>query len=167
MITVVRILIMNVWLKSSKKTNFTSCPSKCMHPALRLIGGTNLSDIPACKSEEENHCFWKNIYFNLYSRTKYDTCPRQCTIQEYSGRIDYLKEKKEPSCEEGKNSTLTFSVRFASPYMMTFSEEYLIYNVLGMVGSVGGTLGLFLGFSFYDTIVKLTTLIRKNILTIK
>ena len=27
-------------------------------------------------------------------------------------------------------------------------EEYLIYDIIGMVGSVGGTLGLFTGFSF-------------------
>ena len=28
--------------------------------------------------------------------------------------------------------------------------EYFIYDTLSMVGTVGGTLGLFVGFSFYD-----------------
>ena len=30
--------------------------------------------------------------------------------------------------------------------------EYFIYDTLSMVGTVGGTLGLFVGFSFYDFI---------------
>jgi len=35
---------------------------------------------------------------------------------------------------------------------MNVYEEYLIYDVKGMVGSIGGTLGLFIGFSFYNVI---------------
>ena len=30
--------------------------------------------------------------------------------------------------------------------------EYFIYDTLSMVGTIGGTLGLFVGFSFYDFI---------------
>ena len=29
-------------------------------------------------------------------------------------------------------------------------EEYLVYNFSGIVGTVGGSLGLFIGFSFLD-----------------
>ena len=31
-------------------------------------------------------------------------------------------------------------------------EQYLIYDAISMIGSVGGTLGLFIGFSFRDVI---------------
>ena len=31
-------------------------------------------------------------------------------------------------------------------------EEYLIYGLEGLIGSTGGTLSLFIGFSFLDTI---------------
>ena len=30
--------------------------------------------------------------------------------------------------------------------------EYLIYDGLGMLGSIGGSLGLFLGFSLFDSL---------------
>ena len=33
---------------------------------------------------------------------------------------------------------------------VTYSEEYFIYDFKVIVGSIGGTMGLFLGFSFYD-----------------
>ena len=32
------------------------------------------------------------------------------------------------------------------------NQEYLIYDWIGLIGSVGGSLGLFLGFSFLDLI---------------
>ena len=34
-------------------------------------------------------------------------------------------------------------------------KEYLIYDVIGMVGLVGGTLGLFIGFSFSNVLTFL------------
>ena len=33
------------------------------------------------------------------------------------------------------------------------NKEYLIYDTLSLIGTVGGTLGLFIGFSFYDFFV--------------
>ena len=33
--------------------------------------------------------------------------------------------------------------------------EYLIFDTLSLVGEVGGTLGLFVGFSFYDFIAMI------------
>ena len=36
--------------------------------------------------------------------------------------------------------------------------EYFIYDTLSMVGTVGGTLGLFVGFSFYDFICMIIDL---------
>ena len=37
--------------------------------------------------------------------------------------------------------------------------EYFIYDTLSMVGTVGGTLGLFFGFSFYDFICMMIDLL--------
>ena len=39
-------------------------------------------------------------------------------------------------------------------------EEYLLYDETGVIGSVGGTLGLFIGFSFRDIIAYLIKKIR-------
>ena len=33
-------------------------------------------------------------------------------------------------------------------------EEYLMYDIIGLVATIGGTLGLFIGFSFYDKIIQ-------------
>ena len=39
--------------------------------------------------------------------------------------------------------------------VVTMYEEYQVYDFNGFVGSVGGSLGLFIGFSFLDMILYL------------
>ena len=34
-------------------------------------------------------------------------------------------------------------------------EEYMVYDFNGILGSVGGSLGLFIGFSFLDVMIHL------------
>ena len=45
--------------------------------------------------------------------------------------------------------------------MVTLYEEYLIIDSYGMVGVVGGTLGLFVGFSFFDAVTYVMTFFQK------
>ena len=54
------------------------------------------------------------------------------------------------------------ALRYAPPYKVTVTEEYLIYDIIGFVASVGGTLGIFIGFSFYDMIIRLINLIKRS-----
>ena len=35
------------------------------------------------------------------------------------------------------------------------NEEYKVYDFTGILGSVGGSLGLFIGFSFLDMILRI------------
>ena len=41
---------------------------------------------------------------------------------------------------------------FGSPEYTKVFEEYLIMNEMGLIGNVGGTLGMFIGFSFTGVI---------------
>ena len=53
------------------------------------------------------------------------------------------------------------AIRYKPPAMVTLHEEYLIIDFYGMVGVVGGTLGLFVGFSFFDVITRLMKFYQK------
>ena len=44
---------------------------------------------------------------------------------------------------------------------MKVHEEYLIYDEVGMIGSVGGTFGMFIGFSFANIVSQILNLIEK------
>ena len=43
-------------------------------------------------------------------------------------------------------------------------KEYLIYDENGLIGSVGGTLGLFIGFSFNYIIQELFLFLEKHLI---
>ena len=45
-------------------------------------------------------------------------------------------------------------------------EEYLIYEITSVIGSIGGTLGLFIGFSFFDMSTKLINIFQNNFLNV-
>ena len=49
----------------------------------------------------------------------------------------------------------------------TVYEEYLIYDAISMIGSVGGTLGMCIGFSFTGMISSLMNILRHVLMTIK
>ena len=49
------------------------------------------------------------------------------------------------------NNSVVLQYRFAKEEM-DIKQEYLIYDTITMIGSVGGTLGLFIGFSIFTCI---------------
>ena len=50
----------------------------------------------------------------------------------------------------GYDARLTsFAIAFDSPHV-SVKEEYLIYDMVAMVSAIGGTMGLFVGFSFSE-----------------
>ena len=51
----------------------------------------------------------------------------------------------------GGSRTLSFAYNFESPQKIRIFKEYLIYDGFAMIGAIGGTLGLFIGFSFSDS----------------
>ena len=87
-----------------------------------------------------------------------DSCPPYCSSLEYTGHptLKLKSQSKEISTENGTDSVngeYIWSYKMASKVQV--NEEYVVYDVIGMVGTVGGTLGLFIGFSFRDIVVIL------------
>ena len=75
-------------------------------------------------------------------------CPKPCSAIEYKGEtIKYEGWNLNP----GK---LGFYMYFASNEMKV-QEEYLVYNEVDLVGIVGGNLGLFVGFSFFEKVKQI------------
>ena len=73
-------------------------------------------------------------------------CQRPCTIVEYQGTI-----KKYLGWGNFNEGSTMISILFPTKEVR-LQEEYLIYGIADLIGIVGGNLGLFIGFSFYDVI---------------
>ena len=136
-------------VKQVKMANFTRCPKKCLPASLSDIGFYH-SGIPVCQSEKERKCAFHVTWYDVFSPS---ICPKPCTVLEYSGKIDYWQEKP---IRRKKNFNL--KIKYGAPEVVTVHEEYLITDFTGVVGSIGGTLGLFIGFSFFNIISYLIDL---------
>ena len=72
-----------------------------------------------------------------------------CTRLDYAWleREDYPIWNKQGLQE---NHTVTYLLLRGSPKRVSVDEEYLIYDFVAMISAIGGTLGLCIGFSFFD-----------------
>ena len=84
-----------------------------------------------------------------------DQCKDPCHLEEYFGRsqewIDY-----------NKPGTLSLQIYFVSNEVKV-QEQYFIYSTVDLIGIVGGNLGLFIGFSFFDKIKQMISFITNRL----
>ena len=96
----------------------------------------------------------KSVFANI---TETNVCLKPCSILQYSGIVKY-KERLDVA------HSVQFKYRFANPQSVKVHEEYLIYDMIGLIGSVGGTLGMFIGFSFTGVVTCFFNFLKKLIL---
>ena len=124
-------------------TNTENCSKKCT--------GYSLPSLPNCKTNEKIKCS-NDLYNRLFLNIRYQTnngtqCPRPCTMFEYLGEETWTTK-----LSNYFNGTHGLAYQFDPPESVTVNEEYLIYDEVSMIGSVGGTLGMCIGFSFTNVI---------------
>ena len=84
-------------------------------------------------------------------------CPALCENIEYDLRVPKMGENAMSTLS--KNQTLFF-VRYASQKVKV-EEEYTLMGTNAIISATGGSLGLFLGFSCYGTIMSVFGVIKK------
>ena len=99
------------------------------------FGSKPEDNLTICQSMEDNTCMFGASLDEVANATKY--CPIKCTYRQFDALVDSIITD---------NSVIM--INFASTQITTY-EEYLIYDLAGMVGSVGGNFGLFVGWSFH------------------
>ena len=169
------------YLKSESSCNYQSL-YECFESKITLADLHNCSD----KSKYENICFPTTLPNAIYPICKEVTqdleyeeykkctmehlwskivvndpgaCPRPCTTLQYSGKVFYENLK------HFRNGTAAFlEYKFAEPAYVKVYQEYLIFDAIGMIGSVGGTLGMFIGFSFSNVLTILICYLQKFVM---
>ena len=71
--------------------------------------------------------------------------------------------KKSEGTYPYKLGSMQISVQFKILPEIVHYKEYLIYDDIGMLGSIGGSLGLFLGFSLIDTLCMIMDFILRKV----
>ena len=57
---------------------------------------------------------------------------------------------------------IQISIYFSVTSEQIFYKEYLVYDAIGMIGSIGGSLGLCVGFSIFVTLCMFVDFVWKK-----
>ena len=63
-------------------------------------------------------------------------------------------------------SVFVFNYQFALPESVTLFEETLVFELIQLIGNLGGTFSLFTGFSFAGFVAWILMVIQKKIIAI-
>ena len=131
--------------------NFKDCFSRlvsqfnCTNLCYPLIFN-DILNLPACEGYQDLRCMADNFFNTRKQRT---TCLKPKKTLIYQADSFYNAEY-----ENKKTSSFVLSFRFLSP-MVEIIEEIPEIGFPSLVGSVGGSLGLFIGFSCYTFLSKI------------
>ena len=130
-------------------------PSKCIPKVLKSI--TDISKINKtftfCNKTSRKDALETN-WIDLTNLT--NICQKSCKTIQFKGdkntyeSLDYLKG--------------ILLVTYFSTNEINVQEEYLLYDIVDVVGIVGGNLGLFIGFSFSGFITKIFSMVNDHVL---
>ena len=151
-------------LRNVPKMNFNniSCTFKSLCTPFSLPFKDR--NIPICQTERDRRCL-ENVLLHL-RKDQGTHCGRLCRTREYITEV----EKTIPTwsiCQENKSLNfpeIIFEYRFKEPsnsrgrFMRPSKivhEEYFVMSWMSLVGNLGGTLGMFIGFSFIGVSEKM------------
>ena len=137
--------------KCSQET-FYDCVSRLL--ALKLgestCGAISLPSMSNCETNEtinDSLLAISEILNEAESLSGYKNgiCPKLCTTVDYYGELSISRGISFLPHEN--SATFVLAYRFKQ-HSVTVFKEYVIYDAISMIGSVGGTLGMCIGFSF-------------------
>ena len=91
---------------------------------------------------------------------KIDRCLYQKNFKQYTAGVE--KTELESVIEDTEDMNVQFSIMF-TPKDADIFEEILIVDEISLIGSLGGSLGLFIGFSFFGYITTFLDVILDKI----
>ena len=106
-----------------------------------------------CKTFEQTfstYKIWKGILDSLYHHGR---CPKTCSEETFT--------QTEISAPNSENHTTIVMYYKGNSYDL--QKEQLLYDLNSIVAAVGGSLGLFLGFSFLDFAFRVIEFVAKKL----
>ena len=112
-----------------------NCPATCFPMTL-----STEFDLPQCQTWDEYRCMREQVEKSLELAST--NCPKDCTLVQYSGRLVHQLD----------SDSARFQSFFNIYHKTKVHKEYLTTTFTDLIGSVGGTLGMFVGISFASLI---------------
>ena len=132
------------------------CPKNACLPSPKSLEKHVLGNyIPRCQTKWEYQCLYPSMSMAFFAFFWDGVSRKTCDTLEYSGEIRLHEEP----VEDVKKIRFQYNL----DRTMKVQEEYLIYDEVGLIGSVGGTFGMFIGFSFANIVSLILNQIQRFI----
>ena len=129
---------------------FNKCPKKCIPNAFSNLG-RNYST-PFCSNDTENEYCAMKIVRRINRQEIASDCKSSCSNLEYFGEFG-INRPISSNIDKIKNWNAFFKYKLVNQDLNSMVyEEYIIYDTVGMIGSVGGTFGNFLNYIFKNNL---------------
>ena len=119
------------------RADFSHCPRRCA--AVSIIS----EDMPICATEAEYKCGYQ-IVRKIHQDNSSSRCLPSCTKIDMK-QIGVAYNDDQEGTKAKRNIFFDFSFQNS---IMKVEEEFLIHDFVAMLSSIGGTLGMCIGFSF-------------------
>ena len=138
-----------------------TCDIKCIPPITKSVLklAKKESNLPLCDNYEDNFCLGYALLQKSMEVNQLESCPRSCRQVDYYGKV-IKTDSLERSWSEDTDVEVCYGF---STMNIKVDEEYLIYTFADMVGAIGGSYGLFLGFSFLDQLFALLEILQQKL----
>ena len=137
--------LLNIFLDEQ----FSPCPIKCIPIQMKGYHYVNKSiSIRNCTRLEDEICNGGPKVGTKLGE-EFTKCPNPCKMVTYK---DSQIELREPSFLKTGQTLANFELTMNS--IRKIEKQALVYDTNDAIGAIGGSLGLFLGFSFFDVISK-------------
>ena len=120
---------------------FHKCSNKCIPDVFSNLG-KNYSTAFCRNNSSTQQCVLKH----MFKQDVVSNCKKSCSNLEYFG--EKLNDKNIESNKENWNLYFLQYRLVNQDFTAKVYEEYLVYDAIGMIGSVGGTLGMYVNL-FY------------------
>ena len=112
------------------------------------------TELNVCTNDEEYKCGLLEM-FSCYSNKRVtEGCPLPCEAEEYQGQKMYYNQISVDS------NSMVMEMKY-SAMNAEIHEEYQVQDIYNFIGTVGGSLGLFIGFSYTGFIGNLMDYIMR------
>ena len=150
-------LFFKCWAEQIAETKEFNFCKRCVPVVYRSIMENIDHDIPQCFDNSEEYCMLGVEGFKIRQTLK-SYCLKQC--QSKSSRLNIKRVKAKPIYKQGE---IQLDIYFTVSPDKIIYKEYLIYDGVGMFGSIGGSLGLFVGFSIFDSLCPILEFLLKKL----
>ena len=131
--------------------------AKCVSHITKLVIAN--SQLPECETDTEkleNNAHVQNGILAFTTNTSKFGCPLPCSFTQYSVRVNYFDEIDETDF----NGSIKMHTYFDT-MAVEIQEEILVYDWPRFLSALGGTLGLYLGFSCFSVLIFLIEIARR------